>query len=74
MVSLMKVEVLLIMKFSVICQGDTYLFYTFTSKEKTFTNETFAFSLFFSFFLPNLRKLIRAKYFLLEHLTCESNQ
>ena len=61
MVSLMKVEMLLILKLTVTCQGNAYFLYTFTLKVKTFTNETFA----FLHFLQNLRKFILAKYFLL---------
>ena len=51
MVSLMKVEVLLILKLTVICQGNAYLLYTFTLKVKTFTNETYAFLFFYFFFV-----------------------
>ena len=47
MLSLMKVEMFLILKLTVICQGNASLLYTFTLKVKTFTNETFAFSHFF---------------------------
>ena len=65
MTSLMKVEVLLIMKLTVICEGNAYLLYTFTLKEKTFTNETFAFSLFFyaKFTKVNSRKIFFAVIF-----------
>ena len=64
MVSLMKVEVFLILKLTVICQGNAYLLYTFTLKVKTFTNETFAFSHFFvKFTKVNSRKMFLAVTF-----------
>ena len=63
MVSLMKVEVFLILKLTVICQGNAYLLYTFTLKVKTFTNETFAFSHFVKFTKVNSRKMFLAVTF-----------
>ena len=65
MVSLMKVEVFLILKLTVICQGNAYLLYTFTLKVKTLTNETFAFSHFFfvKFTKVNSRKIFFAVTF-----------